>query len=100
MPTLIELLEQKRALEAQIDELRTSERQDAIDRIKTIMAQYEITIDDLLSKKRPPARYKRATSNSGDAKYRDPNTGLTWNGRGRKPNWLDQERAEEFLIQD
>ncbi len=32
-------------------------------------------------------------------KYRDPATGKTWSGRGKRPNWFDSERADDFLIQ-
>jgi len=32
-------------------------------------------------------------------KYRDPETGKVWSGRGKRPNWFDSERADDFLIQ-
>lgn len=31
-------------------------------------------------------------------KYRDPATGKTWSGRGKRPNWFDADRADAFLI--
>jgi DNA-binding protein H-NS len=31
-------------------------------------------------------------------KYRDPETGKTWSGRGKRPNWFDADRADAFLI--
>ncbi len=31
-------------------------------------------------------------------KYRDPETGKTWSGRGKRPGWFDINRAEDFMI--
>ncbi len=31
-------------------------------------------------------------------KYRDPASGKTWSGRGKRPKWFDVERADDFLI--
>ncbi|HSA48440.1 MAG TPA: H-NS histone family protein [Candidatus Competibacteraceae bacterium] len=31
-------------------------------------------------------------------KYRDPATGKTWSGKGKRPQWFDADRAEDFLI--
>ncbi len=35
-------------------------------------------------------------------KYRDPETGLTWSGRGRRPAWvqayIDEDRLDEIAI--
>lgn len=32
------------------------------------------------------------------AKYRDPETGKTWSGKGKRPGWFDSERIHEFRI--
>ncbi|HOW76819.1 MAG TPA: H-NS histone family protein [Candidatus Competibacteraceae bacterium] len=32
------------------------------------------------------------------AKYRDPDSGKTWSGKGKRPLWFDAGRAEDFLI--
>lgn len=31
-------------------------------------------------------------------KYRDPATGKTWSGRGKRPQWFESSRAEDYLI--
>lgn len=31
-------------------------------------------------------------------KYRDPETGKVWSGRGKRPHWFDADRADAFLI--
>lgn len=33
------------------------------------------------------------------AKYRDPETGKTWSGKGKRPKWFDAARADDFLIE-
>ena len=32
------------------------------------------------------------------AKYRDPDSGKIWSGRGKRPRWFDVSRADEFLL--
>ena len=31
-------------------------------------------------------------------KYRNPETGETWSGRGKAPRWIDPSNKEKFLI--
>lgn len=79
--------------------------------IRRKMADYGITLEELgkaagkraaaASKKakKPKAKKKRSVA----PKYRDPQTGATWSGRGLAPKWLAaKEKAgakrEEFLI--
>ena len=31
-------------------------------------------------------------------KYRNPETGETWSGRGKAPRWIDPANKEKFLI--
>jgi DNA-binding protein H-NS len=53
------------------------------------------------------ARGRRPRSDAGAkvaAKYRDPETGETWSGRGRPPRWLaakeaEGKRREEFAVE-
>lgn len=33
-------------------------------------------------------------------KYRDPQTGKTWSGRGRIPKWIEGKDRENFLIKE
>ena len=32
-------------------------------------------------------------------KYRDPNSGSTWSGRGKPPKWIAGQNRDQFLIQ-
>jgi DNA-binding protein H-NS len=105
MATYKQLIAEKEALEAQLAEVRATEIASVIEKIQTLMAEYELTVDDIAPKRRrgrpaaagkvskPAAKAKSALP----AKYMDPKTGATWSGRGRKPAWLGK-RPERFLI--
>lgn len=84
MATLSELLAQKAALEKQIAEAQREERSQAIAQIRSLMAQYGLTLADIAGKAAAPA----AAGPKVAPKYRDPATGATWSGRGLQPKWL------------
>ncbi|WP_454735746.1 H-NS histone family protein [Cupriavidus necator] len=99
MPSYKELIAQKKALEAQLDEARANEVAGVIERIQTWMAEYDLTIDDITKRRRGrPAGSAAAKPKSElPPKYRDPKTGKTWSGRGRAPAWLGKN-PNRFLI--
>ncbi len=94
MATLAELIAQKEALELQIEETRKAELKDAIEQVKAIVAAHGLTMDDLFGK----TKATRKTGGTVAPKYRDPQTGATWTGRGRSPKWLVGKNAADFLI--
>jgi DNA-binding protein H-NS len=86
MSSLQELLAQKAEIDRQISDARRQERNEAISKVRALMAEHGLTAADLVAKA-PSAR----ASTSGRmvaAKYRDPVSGQTWTGRGLKPKWL------------
>ena len=81
------LLQQKAELEAKIAEALKTEKSGAISRARELVQQYGLTQDDIFGQP------KRKTT-VGEAKYRNPETGATWTGRGKPPNWIiGQDRA-------
>lgn len=87
--TYKELLVEKRELDARIASVLDVERGKAISTIRDLMAQFDIGADELVSK---------IDSRGGPqpAKYRDPESGATWSGRGREPRWLAGKDREAF----
>jgi DNA-binding protein H-NS len=85
MSNLQNLLEQQDALNAVIEKLRREERAAAISTIKNILEQHGLTPEDLGLKATRSAK----KGSSVAAKYKNPETGATWSGRGLKPRWLD-----------
>ena len=97
MSTYAEIQAKIQELTQQAEELRRSERADGIAQVRELMDQFGLTVEDLQA---GPARRKSA---SVAAKYRNPETGKTWSGRGRTPTWLSDAEAagqgrDQFLI--
>lgn len=83
MPSYQEILSQIEELKRQAQEARKQEMAGAIGEIKRLMAEFGITLEDIGGKT------GKAKSRSGaTAKYRDPASGKTWSGRGRRPGWV------------
>jgi DNA-binding protein H-NS len=80
---------QKAEIEKKIADAQREERASAIAQVRSLMAQYGLTVADLASRSAsaPRAATGKAVSKVA-AKYRDAVTGNTWSGRGLKPNWL------------
>jgi DNA-binding protein H-NS len=100
MPSLAELLAQKAELERQIALQQRAEREEAIARVRELMAQFGLTMADIGGASRPaplrsvrPAPDTRAASKVAP-KYRHPDTGETWSGRGLQPRWLRAALAQ------
>lgn len=94
-PSIEELEREFAAAEKRLIEARANERKKAIQEILAKMAQNNITVADLET-----ASAKRSSS-AGikiPPKYRDPQTGETWTGRGRAPVWLKGRDKNDFLI--
>lgn len=89
--SLEELLAQKAALEKQIAETQREEKSEALAQIRDLMQRYGLTLSDLSGGRattKLPSASGRGTGSKVAAKYRDPDTGATWSGRGLKPKWL------------
>jgi DNA-binding protein H-NS len=97
MSSLKDLLAEKAALEIKIAEVRNQEIKHALDQIKSLIEAYQLTCADIFPDDRP-----RGIANKTEkvpAKYRDPDTGKTWSGRGIAPKWLQGKNKEDYRIQ-
>lgn len=84
---------------------RKAELDQALSQIRNLVQQYELTLDDLQGlftkrRGRRPAAEKAVSASKGVPKYRDPDTGRTWTGQGKPPNWI-KEAADRsvYLIE-
>jgi DNA-binding protein H-NS len=92
MASYQEILSQIEDLQQKAKEARKKETAGAITEIKRLMAEFGITIEDLGGKA------GKAKSRGAAAKYRDPASGKTWSGRGRRPGWVaDLEKQGKSL---
>ncbi|GJG98541.1 H-NS histone family protein [Cupriavidus pauculus] len=102
MTTYKQLLAEKAALDEKITALRAQEVSEVTDRIRALMADYGLSVEDLAPKRgrgRPP-KPADATLEPKEplpAKYKDPKSGKSWSGRGRAPAWLGAN-PKRFLI--
>lgn len=92
MPTYSELLKQIETLTRQAEELRKAEIDQVIADIRAKMEQYGLTVADLDLGR--GARRSTQKASKVAAKYRNPETGETWSGRGRTPKWLAEAEAK------
>ena len=90
MATLQELLAQKAELEKQILETQRNERAEAINRVRALMAEHGLSAADIAFKSSASAKSgnKSGSTQKVAPKYRNPETGETWTGRGLQPKWL------------
>jgi DNA-binding protein H-NS len=96
--TLSDLLAQRAALEKQIADFQ--QRSEAVAKVKSLMAEYGLTLADLGGKSTAAVSAPRKATSKVAAKYRNPATGDTWSGRGLKPKWLVAELAGGKTIED
>lgn len=83
MASYQEILSQIEDLKQQAQDARKQEMAGAMAEIKRLMADFGITIEDLGGK-----GGKSKSRGAAPAKYRDPDSGKTWSGRGRRPAWV------------
>jgi DNA-binding protein H-NS len=100
MSSYKELLAQREKLEKQIEEAKAREYAEVLEEIKQKMADYGITLAELGGGRASGKAAKASRSRASVApKYRDPDSGSTWSGRGKPPRWIAGKDREKYLIQ-
>ncbi len=103
-------------LKIQASDIRKKEMKPVILSILDLMAQYDITVDDIREAAQVANSFRKKSKSikvrgkSVDSvrrkvapKYHNRETGETWSGRGKVPNWLREverqgKKREYFLI--
>lgn len=99
MASYKELLSQIEQLKTEAEETRKLELSSAIAEIRQRMAELGISIEDLAG----TGKRARRAGTPAAAKFRDPQSGQTWSGRGRTPRWLVEAESngqsrDAFLV--
>ncbi len=97
MSSYKELLQQREALDKQIEEARHLEISNALEKVRALVAEFSLTPQDVFASVRKPAKPAK-TGIKVAAKYRNPATGDTWTGRGKPPKWIEGKERTQFLI--
>lgn len=95
MSTYKELLARKQELDAEIEQARKAEAEAALAGVRETIAAFGFTADDLFGSRR-----KSRTALSAVPRFRHPETGETWGGRGPRPRWLKGKNPEEFRVSE
>ena len=95
MSSYKDLLKQRDELEKQIQDARQRELTEAVAKVRALVEEHSLTAEDVF----PPARSARSSSSGAGSKvapkYKNPETGETWTGRGKAPKWIqDQDRSK------
>ena len=98
MATYKELQAQIESLQQQAEAQRKAEIASVIADIRAKMDEFGITLADLGTR-----RSSGAKGSTVAPKYRHPQTGETWSGRGKMPRWLQAavdagQSKDSFLI--
>ena len=90
-----ELLARKQELDAEIEQARRAEAQAALTTIRETISAFGFTPDDIFGTRR-----KARGASNGAPRFRHPETGETWGGRGPRPRWLKGKDPEQFRVRD
>ncbi|WP_175946401.1 H-NS family nucleoid-associated regulatory protein [Caballeronia sp. BCC1704] len=100
MATLSNIEERISKLQARADAIQKKQAIAVVAKIRSLMKEHGLTIDDLTKRGRAGAAKESAAAPlAAIGKYRDPKTGATWSGRGRAPAWIAKvKNRARFLI--
>lgn len=92
--------EQAELLNEQIEAIHAQERSGVLSEVKEKIVAFNLTAAELGF---GAQSYKRKQATGGQrgpaaVKYRDPESGATWSGRGRTPRWLADKDRESFAV--
>ncbi|WP_347555455.1 H-NS histone family protein [Robbsia sp. KACC 23696] len=98
--TLGALKAQRDELDRQINEMKERLRADALRDAREKIALFDLTAAELgFAGRGRPAKQQQQVRASVAPKFRDPETGATWSGRGKPPKWIaGEEDRSRFLI--
>jgi DNA-binding protein H-NS len=85
-------------LQAQAEIVKREEKEQAIGMARTMISAYGITAKDLGLDKVPKVKTGPKPGNKVAAKYRDPQSGATWSGRGKTPRWINGADRSQYAI--
>ena len=91
-----DLTAQIEKLTKQAEQARADEIETVIAQIHQVMGEYGITANDLGLK--GAASKGRRKAGGAAAKFRDPESGATWTGRGRAPGWIAGKDRSKYTV--
>ena len=93
--SLDHLIESRESIEREIRQRVRNELSELDERRAVLLA---LLGEESVAPCQQPPEKKSPHSVVSLAKYRDPETGKTWSGKGKRPRWFEIHRANDFLI--
>lgn len=87
-----DLLAQRAELDNKIKAAQAARRTEGLAIIRETMREYDLSLEDL------GVRGAQARNSKVPSKYRDPESGKEWSGRGKPPAWIAGKDRTAFLI--
>lgn len=92
MATYKELLAKKQQLDMEIEDARRAEARATLDNVRETVAAFGFTPEEIFGSRR------KSKALSSAPRFRNPETGESWVGRGPRPHWLKGKDPEQFRI--
>jgi DNA-binding protein H-NS len=80
----------------EIQTKRDEKKKALLEQFQKLLSAEGLSLDDVIGTKRRRQRKRGAAP----VKYRDPETGKAWSGRGRKPVWLAEKLKAGMTLED
>lgn len=99
-PTIAQLKAQQEAIAKQLAEATEKAKAEAVTKIQKTMDGAGMSIADLHAAFPKPAATRNTSGVTLPPKFKNPETGDTWSGRGMQPKWLVAAQAAGKNIAD
>jgi DNA-binding protein H-NS len=93
-----ELIKQKEEIEKAITEEKSRHKVEGIEKAKAIIEEYDLDISDIFPNRAIKPKLSGSSASKVIPKYRNPENGQTWTGRGKEPLWIAGKDRSMFLI--
>ncbi|EDT00718.1 histone family protein nucleoid-structuring protein H-NS [Burkholderia ambifaria IOP40-10] len=87
------------ALAKEVERARCQERQGVLDDVREKVGRYGLQVVEIYGEAQVRALQCLGNRRKIAPKYRDPESGATWTGRGLEPRWIRGRNRREFLIE-
>ena len=96
--TLEQLLSEQAVLNARIAQVKSAGRDQALNTIRGLLSKYDdISANEVFGKPGKVGKEGKLRP-SVAPKYRNPETGATWSGRGKPPKWIAGQDRSHFGV--
>ena len=96
---VVQLQEAAKIIERERKKREKEARKQAQREIKEVAARYGLSLEEIATGGSAGSSAS-STKRKIPPKYRHPETGQTWTGRGRKPKWVEAWEAEGGSVED